>query len=61
MAISKKSSRGEFKGSRPIKSLKCKYCGEKVDNVDDKAQAVTCYKCVMKLCAGVQLKIKQQQ
>jgi hypothetical protein len=60
MAIGKKSSRGEFKGSRSIKSMGCKYCGEKVQNVDEKVDAVTCYKCVMKLCAGVQLKIKQQ-
>jgi hypothetical protein len=59
VAISKKSSGRVFVGARTIKSLKCKYCGEKVENVDEKAEAVTCYKCVMKLCNGVQLKVKE--
>lgn len=30
-------------------SLKCKTCGRKVENVDAKATAVTCWRCVCKL------------
>lgn len=32
--------------SRTRKSLNCKKCGEKVDNVGEEATAVTCWKCV---------------
>jgi len=31
--------------SKSFKSLNCKICGEKVDKVDDKATAVTCWRC----------------
>lgn len=30
------------------KSLKCKMCQRKVENIDDKATAVTCWRCVCK-------------
>ena len=47
-------------GNRTSKILKCKYCEEPVGNVDINATAITCYKCVMKLCNGVQLKEKNK-
>lgn len=31
------------------KSLKCKSCGRKVENVDANATAVTCWRCVCKM------------
>ncbi len=30
-------------------SLKCRSCGRKVENVDAKATAVTCWRCVCKM------------
>jgi hypothetical protein len=47
-------------GNRTSQTLKCKYCEEPVSNVDINATAITCYKCVMKLCNGVQLKEKKE-
>jgi hypothetical protein len=56
--ITNKSSRPI--GNRTAKTLKCKYCEETVSNVDINATAITCYKCVMKLCNGIQLKEKNK-
>ena len=36
--------------TRVPKKMKCKLCSEVVENVDEKATAVTCYKCVISLC-----------
>lgn len=47
-------------GNRTSQILKCKYCEEPVGNVDINATAITCYKCVMKLCNGIQLKEKNK-
>ena len=58
MAIGKKS-KTPFKGTKTTKSMNCKYCREIVKNVDHNVDAVTCYKCVIKLCAGIQLKVKE--
>ena len=59
--IMKKSAKSSgFCGSRTTQTLKCRYCEEPVGNVDINATAVTCYKCVMKLCNGIQLKEKKE-
>lgn len=36
--------------TRVPKKMKCKLCPEVVENVDENATAVTCHKCVIKLC-----------
>lgn len=35
--------------TRTRKSLPCKKCGEKVDNLGEETTAVTCWKCVNKM------------
>ena len=50
MATTKDSGGSSYSKARNAKSMPCKLCGEKVTNVDDKATAVTCYKCVIKIC-----------
>jgi hypothetical protein len=49
MGVLDKQSLGS-KGTREAKKMKCKYCDEIVENVDQKATAVTCYKCVIQMC-----------
>ena len=49
------------RGNRSSQTLNCKYCDEPVKTVDINATAITCYKCVMKLCNGVQLKPKKEK
>jgi hypothetical protein len=49
------------RGNRTSQTLNCKYCDEAVKNVDVNATAITCYKCVMKLCRGIQLKPKHEK
>lgn len=44
---------------RGFKKLQCKYCDEICNRVDDKATAITCYKCVSKLVNGQQLEIRK--
>lgn len=55
MAITKKSGGSSYNKARTAKTMPCKLCGEKVTNVDDRATAVTCYKCVIKICAKPQI------
>ena len=42
-----------------FKKLQCKYCDEICNRVDEKATAITCYKCVSKLVHGQQLEIRK--
>lgn len=56
MATTKNSGGYTSSKTRIPKSMPCKLCGEKVKNVDEKATAVTCYKCVIKLCNKPNLK-----
>jgi hypothetical protein len=37
---------------RGYKQLKCKYCEHICDRVDNNADAITCYKCVIQLVDG---------
>ena len=48
MAISKNIPSGLSKARVP-KKLKCKLCGDVVNNVDERATAVTCPECVKKI------------
>jgi hypothetical protein len=48
--INKPTGRGNT--PRSNKTLPCKLCGEKVYNVDSKADGITCYRCVSKMCGG---------
>ena len=43
-----------YKKKSPNKSLDCKLCGERVDNVGAEAVAVTCWKCVSRSMSGYQ-------
>ena len=64
MAKTKHSTNAGFKGSRSIKTLDCQHCGEGVHNVDLNATAVTCWRCVSRLCSGVpvhKLKLKDDK
>ena len=56
MATTKNSGGSSYNKARTSKSMPCKLCGEKVTNVDEKATAVTCYKCVIKICNKPNLK-----
>jgi hypothetical protein len=56
MATTKNSTGSSYSKTGNAKSMTCKLCGEKVTNVDDKATAVTCYRCVIKLCNKPNLK-----
>lgn len=56
MATTKNSGGSSYSKARAPKTMPCKLCGEKVKNVDEKATAVTCYKCVIKLCNKPNLK-----
>lgn len=38
------------RGSRSIKSLKCKHCESMVNNVSVEAESVVCSSCVIKMC-----------
>lgn len=42
-----------------FKKLQCKYCEEICQRVDEKAEAITCYKCVSKLVNGQRLEIRK--
>lgn len=62
--LKKTTSGGVPKGSRNIKSLDCRYCGEAVHNVDLTATAVTCWRCTSRLCSGIpvhKLKLKEDK
>ena len=48
--VNKPTGRGNT--PRTSQTLPCKLCGEKVHNVDSKADAVTCFRCVSKMCGG---------
>jgi hypothetical protein len=56
MATTKNSGGSSYSKARTAKSMPCKLCGEKVTNVDDKATAVTCHLCVMKICKNPNIK-----
>lgn len=56
MAIIKNSGGSGYSKSRTSKNMACKLCGEKVENVDANATAVTCSKCVTKMCNKPNLK-----
>ena len=51
------------KGSSPAikgyKKLQCKYCENICERVDDKADAVTCWRCTSKLVNGEILEIRK--
>jgi ribosomal protein S27E len=50
------------KNSKPpkgFKRLQCKYCDNVSDRVDEKATAVTCWKCTSKLVNGQVLEIRK--
>jgi len=38
--------------AKGFKKLDCKICGEEVPRVDEKADRVTCWRCVQKLVSG---------
>lgn len=40
---------------KPGKTLKCKKCGEPVENVGHDADAVTCWRCVSEMMRGNRL------
>jgi hypothetical protein len=64
MAKLKKSTSAGPRGNRTIKTLACQHCGNDVDNVDQNATAVTCWRCVSRLCSGVpvhKLKLKEDK
>ena len=42
-----------------FKKMQCKYCDEISPRVDEKATAVTCWKCTMKLVNGETLEIRK--
>lgn len=50
LRVNKPTGRGNT--PRTSQTLPCKSCGEKVHNVDSKADAVTCFRCVSKMCGG---------
>ena len=50
LRVNKPTGRGNT--PRSSQTLPCKLCGEKVRNVDSKADAVTCFRCVSKMCGG---------
>jgi hypothetical protein len=52
----RKSKTTHIKG---FKRLQCKYCDHVCERVDEKADAVTCYKCVSKLVNGEHLEIRK--
>lgn len=41
-----------YRKKNPNKSLDCKLCGERVDNVGAEATAVTCWRCVSRSMGG---------
>ena len=41
------------------KKLQCKYCDEICQRVDEKAIAITCYRCVSKLVNGHVLELRK--
>lgn len=41
------------------KKMQCKYCDEFCQRVDEKATAVTCWKCTSKLVNGQTLEIRK--
>jgi hypothetical protein len=41
------------------KKMQCKYCDEICQRVDEKATAVTCWKCVSKLVNGQILEVRK--
>ncbi len=41
------------------KKLQCKYCENVCERVDEKADAVTCWKCTQKLVGGQQLVVRK--
>ncbi len=55
MAVLGKVNLGS-KMTRTPKKMKCKLCSEFVENVDERATAVTCNKCVIKLCSKPNIK-----
>jgi len=54
-----KSSKPRKLGENSFKQMACKYCGEICPRVDQKATAVTCFRCVNKLVDGQVLEIKK--
>lgn len=56
MATTKNTGNSSYSKARTPKSMPCKLCGEKVKNVDDRATAVTCHLCVMKMCRNPNIK-----
>ncbi len=44
---------------RGFKKLQCKYCENVCERVDEKADAVTCWKCTNKLVNGETLEIRK--
>ena len=41
------------------KKLQCKYCDHVSDRVDNKADAITCFRCVSKLLHGEHLEVRK--
>jgi len=46
-------------GPRGYKSLKCKYCNNISERVDNNATAITCWKCTQRLVNGEELELRK--
>lgn len=54
-----KDRKGKNKPAKGFKRLQCKYCDNVSERVDEKADAITCWKCTMKLVNGEILEIRK--